>query len=168
MKVDSVDRYSSWRPNSADARALAASRLQTVVSSTASTAPQALSSGRELPILPVKQGDNVQGRPVLQSDKPKGTDPALNLSREFKPTTPATTTATVDAFPALKPAASKDAAAGSPADPLQKKSAADAPTGLTPTKDADSADQKAAVAEELQGRQAAKAFSETIRQRADR
>ena len=69
MKVASVDRIGSWRPPNADARAVTASRLQTIASDTAnSVEPQALSSARELPPLPVQKTTETMSRPVLQSD----------------------------------------------------------------------------------------------------
>lgn len=81
MKVASVDRIGSWRPPNADARAVTASRLQTIAAGTAnSVEPQALNSGTELPPLPVQKTQDAMARPVLQSDKPVLVPQALNGS----------------------------------------------------------------------------------------
>ena len=94
MKVAPVDRYGSWRPGGSDARAVSSSRLQTVTpETTPQAAQQPLSSGRELPIVPVKQGSNVQSRPVRESDRPVGLDPALNTFKEFQANSSAPTAA---------------------------------------------------------------------------
>ena len=97
MKVAPVDRYGGWRPGGAgsESRTAAANKLQSALPATASEASTATpASGRELPIVPVKQGADVAARTVLQSDRPKGLDAALNVFNEFKLTTDAATTPT--------------------------------------------------------------------------
>lgn len=94
MKIAPVDRYANWRATGSESRAAAASRLQPVTSaSTAPAVPAALASGRELPVLAAKKGDNVQSRPVRSSDTPRGAEPALNLFRQFQSLAPVAMTA---------------------------------------------------------------------------
>ena len=89
MKIAPVDRYANWRATGSESRAAAASRLQPVTSeSTAPAVPAAMASGRELPVLATKKGDNVQSRPVRSSDTPRGAEPALNLFRQFQSLAP--------------------------------------------------------------------------------
>ena len=70
MKIASVDRIGSWRPPNAETRAVTANRLQTIAAGSASSVEQqTLTSGTELPPLPVQKTQEAMSRPVLQSDR---------------------------------------------------------------------------------------------------
>lgn len=81
MKVAPVDRYGGWRAVGAgtEARSSAASRLQTLTSETASEPIKSeLTSGRELPVVPVKQGSPVQARVVQEGERSRNVEMALS------------------------------------------------------------------------------------------
>lgn len=81
MKVAPVDRYGGWRAvgASTEARSSAASRLQTLTSeTTAEPIKTEMTSGRELPVVPVKQGSRVQARVVQEGERPRTVEVALS------------------------------------------------------------------------------------------
>jgi len=81
MKVAPVDRYGGWRAVGAgtEARSSAANRLQTLTpETTAEPIKTELTSGRELPVTPVKQGSQVQARVVQEGERSRNVEVALS------------------------------------------------------------------------------------------